>query len=192
MKTPTKKGKRKITITAALIGALALACGVAAFFSMTSDISKNTIKSSNLKVDLVIFEEVDGEEVPATGEVTIIPGDDVSRIARVKNTGDEEAWVRVSVQLIKDGEISHYAGGSSVALDGRNEKWDFKDGDEDHLYYKDPLKPGEMTEPIFRGVEINEEVGTDFDGTNLKVDAEGTQVKNNGSTVEEAKGWTTN
>ena len=180
--------KRRVLSIAVILGIL---MGVAVFAAQyTSDVVKSKVSAGNLKVDLVIFETVEGKEVPVTGEVTIIPGSDVDRIARVKNTGNGDAWVRVKASLVKGDSTESYADTKDIELIGIDaDSWELQDG---YWYYKKPLAAGATTEPLFTSVSINANIGNDFDGTNLKIDAEGTQVKNNGSTVFEAEGWTSN
>lgn len=179
--------RKRIISICAILG---IVLGVAVFAAQNiSDIAKSTISASNLDIEVVMEEESGGTVKPVSGETTIVPGAEISRIATVKNTGKEDAWVRVKADFIINGDSSSAADSDYIELLGLNDSdWKWKDG---YWYYTKPLASGAVSEALFTGIKIlPDELDDSFDETNLKVDAEGTQVKNNGSTVFEAAGWT--
>ena len=183
--------KKRIASIAVVAGILAVAVVFAA--RVVSDISESTVNARNLKIKVVMSEENGGTEGPVSGETVIIPGAEVSRIARVRNTGAEDAWVRAKANLYVNGDSVLAKDNSYITLKGENTTdWTWRE-EEGYWYLNEPLKAGATSEVIFTGLKVTEEdLDESFSGANLKVEAEGTQVKNNGSTVFEANGWTSN
>ena len=66
--------------------------------------------------------------------------------------------------------------------------WTEKDG---YYYYTKPLKPGEVTAPIFTAVTFNADMGNEYQNATATVDvfAQAVQTANNGATVMDAQGW---
>ena len=54
-----------------------------------------------------------------------------------------------------------------------------------------PLKPGEVTAPIFTAVTFNANMGNEYQNATATVDvfAQAVQTANNGATVMDAQGW---
>ena len=182
-KEKVRMNKRRIISIVAILGILAAVSVFAVQY--ISDVAKNTVKASNVKIKVVMLEDKGSGEVPVEDETTIVPGGEVSRIAKVKNTGDQTVWVRVKPALVlSDGSIDS----SLITLNGIDTASWTEQGD--YWYYNKALEPGETSDALFTSVTISDSIDASFDGANLKVDAEGTQVKNNGSTALEAEGWT--
>ena len=180
--------KKKIILIVSVVIIIVLAAGSSAFF-VKSGISKNTITASNVKIDVVMTEEKNGSTVVVSGKTPIVPGSNVSRIARVKNTGKEDAWVRVYLS-VSDGnrEMSVHDFGY-VEVDGINTtSWTEKDG---YYYYDRPLASGETSDPLFDELRFADDMGNSYAGSNLSfnVNGEGTQVKHNGDSALDAQGW---
>lgn len=68
--------------------------------------------------------------------------------------------------------------------------WTEKDG---FYYYKEALKPGEVTEPIFTAVTFKSDMGNEYQNATATVDiaAQAVQSANNGENALEAAGWPT-
>lgn len=182
---------KKRSISTAIIMVLLLGAVVFAavmIMRVTSDVSRSRITASNVEIK-VLMEETEGQEL-TSDETTIKPEDTVSRIAKVKNTGDQPAWVRVKTSIVVGGETVAYKDNGYLELKEINSD-DWAEGDDGYWYYKEILEPGATSTALFKSIDILD-VGTDFDGANLKVDAEGTQSKNNGGSWDEAKGWPQN
>lgn len=66
--------------------------------------------------------------------------------------------------------------------------WTKKDG---YYYYSKPLKPGEVTAPIFTAVTFKADMGNEYQNATATVDvsAQAVQTANNGDTVMATKGW---
>lgn len=170
-----------------------LAYSTSAYFT-TEKTATNIITSGNIQIDLqetAITE--DGETVlfeDSQERFDVMPAQEVSKIVKVKNTGDNAAYVRISVA--KAIELAEGVQGEPnvelVTLDFDDENWTAKDG---FYYYNEPLAPGATTEALFNNVTFEPEMGNMYQNSTatIKVNAQATQVKNNGASVFEAAGW---
>ena len=171
-----------------------LAYSTSAYFT-TEQTATNVITSGNIQIDLqetAITE--DGETVlfeDSQERFDVMPAQTVSKIVKVKNTGDNAAYVRISVA--KAIELAEGVQGEPdvelVTLDFDDENWTAKD--DGYYYYNKPLAPGATTEALFNNVTFEPEMGNMYQNSTatIKVNAQATQVKNNGASVFEAAGW---
>lgn len=183
--------KRKILIIAILIICLAgLTGGTIAYFT-AEDTATNVITAGNLSIELVETAlDAEGETVPFRDVVGVVPGSQVSKIVRVKNTGDAAAYVRVHVETViylaegKDGQVDL----SLVTVDINTESWTEKDG---YYYCNTVVQPGELTPPLFTKVSFDAGMDNRYTESTVKliVHAQATQWKNNGQSALEASGW---
>ena len=170
-----------------------LAYSTSAYFT-TEQTATNVITSGNIQIDLqetAITE--DGETVlfeDSQERFDVMPAQTVSKIVKVKNTGDNAAYVRISVA--KAIELAEGVTGEPnvelVTLDFDDENWTAKDG---FYYYNEPLAPGATTEALFNNVTFEPEMSNMYQNSTatIKVNAQATQVKNNGANVFKAAGW---
>lgn len=182
--------KRILVIAVIAIFASLAAYGTLAYFTY-EDTATNVITAGDVKIDLEEWAESEGGSlVPFEDIDDVMPGMDVSKIVQVKNTGGQDAWIRVSVEKTitladgKDGEVDL----SLVTYDLNTEYWTEKDG---YYYYNEVLKPGETTEPLFTTVSFSKEMSNMYQHSRavVEIDAQATQAKNNGTTVFDAAGW---
>lgn len=189
--------KKKILLAAAIVICMAIgAAGTLAYFT-AEDTAHNVITSGNVKIELVEqTQDGDGNltDFPKEGIHGIMPGAQVSKIVRVKNTGKNEAWIRVRVeaQLFNaDGSsLPQETPSGAPVLDftmGENWHMDF-DG---YLYYAKPLAAGESTEVLFDTVRFAPEMDNAYQNctANLVISAQAVQTANNGDTVTQAADW---
>ena len=187
--------KKKIAIGAVLVLCLSMLIYSTIAYFNTADTARNVITAGDIKIEL---QETainnDGEEIlfeQSQERFDVMPGQDVSKIVRVKNTGGNPAYIRVQVQ--KAIALAADAQGDVdldlISLDFDSEKWTL--GDDGYYYYNEPLAPGETTAALFNKVTFAAEMGNMYQGSKatIKVTAEATQVKNNGATVFDAAGW---
>ena len=182
--------QKALVISAAAIIAATAVYGTAAYFTAEST-ARNVITAGSVKIEL---QEralgADGAEKPFEDVVGVLPGETVSKIACVKNTGDSPAWVRVSVA--KSIELAAGAQGetdvSLVGMDMDTENWSERDG---FWYYNRALAPGETTKPLFTSVSFHTSMGDMYQQSRavISVNAYATQTANNGATALEAAGW---
>lgn len=171
--------KRYLIPAAALALILVLAGGTIAFLTRTGD-ARSEVSASNVKVSLVMLERDDeGNTKEVPDSVTVSPGEEVRRVASIKNTGDQTAWVRLSTPVDMEG--------IEIGPDEFDD-WEYQEG---FWYYKNALEPGESTSGVAIFVYIDSGLGNEDSGSTVELDvrAEGTQKKNNGEQVLEAQGW---
>lgn len=183
--------KKKIAAVVVLVALAVMSIsGTMAYFT-ADNIATNVITSGNIKIDLVEMEKTsDGELVPFENKDGVMPGDQISKIVTVKNTGDNPAYIRVAVSQIvtlANGQISG-EGNAHIKCDFNTTDWTYKDG---YYYYNEALAAGAETEPLFTTVAFSAAMGNVFQNCTAKIDvsAFAVQVKNNGANVFEAAGW---
>lgn len=174
-----------------LVILIAAVQGTVAYFTR-SIVTHNVITSGAIDIELEEFTKDENDEtIPWKDVEGITPGEDVSKIVRVKNTGPNDAWVRIVVKTdVSKEDGSAYKDGDLV-IDFDTTYWTQKDGEADTYYYKQKLLPGAVTEPLFETVSFSTGMGNDYQNATIEisVEAHGTQYDNNGATVLEAKGW---
>ena len=181
--------KKRLLLVALIVCCLATAAaGTIAYFT-AEETSYNVITTAALDVDLI--EETDGGDPwPEEGFDGIEPGMDVTKIAYAENTGDTDAYVRMIVDKVitaapgvtKELDFEH------ITLDINTKYWAEKDG---IYYYKEVLKPGKETEPLFTNVHFGVELGNEYMNAKVQINVtmQAVQAKNNGSSALVAAGW---
>ena len=212
--------KKKLFSLSLIITCLAtISTGTLAFFQ-AKDVAHNVITSGGVDIDLVEkaenpdedpndptddfidFEDVDG----------IVPGQDVSKIVYVQNTGASDAWVRIRADVsitLADGTEGSI---DVLTIDYNKADWIYKADAEGtgYWYYKDPLPPPTQPEsgdpviaettPLFTKVTFIPDMDNSYQGctTRIDVSAQAVQVANNPmkenedptiDDVLEAAGW---
>ena len=177
--------KRKLLIIFGIVAILAvLSAGTIAYFTAETT-AKNVISTGN--VQMVVHETTaSGAEFPKEG-VVIMPGDTVSKIVTVENTGNQPFYLRIRLtQAVNDEKLT---ADGCLNIQINRTYWLEKDG---YYYYYRALNAGEKTEPLFSEVNFdlfgidNRYIGKNF---TLDVDASAVQSKNNGGDVLNAIGW---
>lgn len=180
--------KRKLLILSVLaICVASLTAGTLAYFN-AEDTAHNVITSGG--VSIAIQEWADEEkQTPFVDLDGIMPDMSVTKIAEVKNTGASEAWIRVSItkaiELAGEGTPDI----DLVELDLNTNDWTL--GEDGYLYCNEPVKPGEVTAPIFTTVSFNKAMGNEYQYATATVDivAQAVQTANNGTSALDAQGW---
>lgn len=183
--------QKLLTLSAVIIVAALSAYGSIAYFT-SEDTARNAITAGNVKIELQ--EKMltpDGEKtVPFEDQLGVMPGCTVSKIVQIKNTGDQPAWVRVSVdKAIRLAE--GYEGDVDLSLISFNlntDYWTEKDG---FYYYTKPLAPEQTTQPLFTAVDFAGTMSNLYQNGKavLTVNAYATQTAHNGNTALDAAGW---
>ena len=179
--------KRKLLILSVLAICIAtLAAGTLAYFTSEGK-AHNVITTGGVKIAVQEWAD-ENKQTPFENLEGIMPGMTVTKIAEIKNTGASDAWVRVKVEksIKLKGKGTPDTGLVELALNTAD--WTEKDG---YYYYKEALKPGEVTAPIFTAVTFKPEMGNEYQNATATVDvsAQAVQTANNGDTVMDAKGW---
>ena len=184
--------KRRLLAGAVIVMCLSLlAYGTLAYFT-AEDTAHNVITSG--EIDIELQEWADEEKTtpfPEDGVNGVMPGTDVTKIVEVKNTGSNAAYIRVKVEkeiVLPDG-VEGEPDSSLMKIDFDETYWE--KGEDGYYYYKEALKPGEVTAPIFTAVTFKPEMGNEYQNATATVDvsAQAVQTANNGDTVMDAKGW---
>ena len=182
--------KKRIGLIATIVCCIAiLASGTVAYFT-AQETAYNVITTGALAMRLV-EEGADGKPFPKEGITGVLPNMDVTKKAYVENTGDVDMYVRIALDT--NVESMQEGGGAlpfddHISLDINTEDWT-KQGD--YYYYKEALKPGEATEPLFTTVSFDAEMGNEYMDARVRidVDAQAVQSKNNTDSPLTAAGW---
>ena len=179
--------KKKLLILSLAAICLAItAIGTLAYFT-SEGTAHNVITTGG--VEIAVQEWADVEKTKPFEDLTgVMPNTTVTKIAEIKNTGASDAWVRVKVEKNIKLQGEGTSDTSLVELTLNTADWTEKDG---YYYYKEALKPGEVTAPIFTAVTFKPDMGNEYQNATATVDvtAQAVQTANNGATVMDAQGW---
>lgn len=183
--------KKRVLIIALVALCLSLCVGGTVAYFTAESTATNVITAGSIKIELQenMISKDNGQIVKFEDQIGIMPGEKASKIVQVKNTGDNVAFVRIAVtKNIELTDDTAQADLSLVALNINTEFWMEKDG---FYYYNSELKPGDTTEPLFTEVSFGKAMDNLYQNckVTIQVDAQATQVANNGSTAVEASGW---
>lgn len=177
--------KRRIFLICLVAALLAMASvGTYAYYTQKA-VATNVITTGG--VDIALYEATaEGEPYPSE-PVTILPGDVVSKVVTVENTGGHPAYLRIRLTPgINDSQLT---AADCIRLDINEDAWT-QSGD--YYYYNTALAPGSTTEPLFTQVTfVGEKVTNAYLGKlfSLDVDVFAVQSENNGDSPLEAHGW---
>lgn len=187
--------KKILALSMVAICMSVVAYGTLAYYT-ASETAENVITSGNVGIELLEWADADRtisyEEMYPDNIVTdVMPGTDVTKVVEVKNSGDNPVWVRVSVdkQIIMDEQMDEKADTGLMTMDFDTDNWTV--GNDGYYYYTKPLEAGKTTESLFAAVAFDPAMDNTYQNCKAKVEvkAYAVQTANNGTTVEEAKGW---
>ena len=108
------------------------------------DRTTNIISVGELSGDLIdIYEQ----------EAVVMPGDRVSKVVSVKNSGTSDGLVRVRLESVWTDSGEETADGQ-FTFDVNKENWLF-DADTGYYYYLGVLAPGATTEPLLNSFSVS-------------------------------------
>lgn len=184
--------KRRLLAGAVIVMCLSLlAYGTLAYFT-AEDTAHNVITSGGIGIELQEWADEDKTlPFPEDGVSGVMPGTAVTKIVEVKNTGASAAYIRVRVEkeiLLTEG-VEGEADPGLMIIDFDETCWE--KGEDGFYYYKQALKPGAVTEPLFASVSFDTAMGNIYQNSTARVDvtAYAVQTANNGSSALDAKGW---
>lgn len=184
--------KRRLLAGAVIVMCLSLlAYGTLAYFT-AEDTAHNVITSGEIAIELQEWaDEEKTTPFPADGVSGVMPGTDVTKIVEVRNTGSNDAYIRVRVEkeiLLPDG-VEGEPDAGLMNIDFDQTCWTL--GEDGYYYYKEALKPGAVTEPLFASVSFDPAMGNLYQNSSARVDvtAYAVQAANNGEGVMDAQGW---
>lgn len=183
--------KKVITVSLFIILIAIISSGTIAYFTAVHT-AENVITTGSLKIEVIETAKTEGslEEVPFEDIKNAMPNGTYSKIARVKNIGEQPLYLRVYVEnsfKLRSGEVIDDTD-NLVSLNYDTENWTYKDG---YYYYNRALTSQQLSAPLFTEVHFDEDMGNRYQDstTYVKVIAQATQAANNGNSVFEAKGW---
>ena len=185
--------KRKILALAIIAFMCALIVGGTSAYFTFSDRAHNIITTSGIAIELIEDTNqvgVDGRAIPFTNVTDAMPGDVISKIPKVKNIDDGDAYIRMRITAnvnYPDGKSNRISPDMfNLDIDAAN--WQSSNG---YYYYNQELGKNQITAPLFTTVTIPDSLSDQYQGATFSLDvyAEAVQVANNGSNVMEAKGW---
>lgn len=193
--------KRKIFIIAVIVICTAvLTSGTIAYFT-SEDVAHNVITTGKIGIE-VVEKTVNAENVlvdfPTDGVKNVMPGQSVSKIVWVKNSGTAAAWIRVEVEIDIIAENgtklpAKLSDGTAVAAFSVLGGW--IDGGDGFYYYENPVSAGGVTTELFKEVTFSLSMGNEYQNSaaDVVVYAQAVQSANNpvpdGGDVTDVKGW---
>ena len=183
--------KKRFFACAILMIMVSLLCQTTFAYFTASVTVENTITTGGIDVELH-QKTSDGKNVSNLDG--IMPGAAVSRIVTVENKQDD-AYVRVKVDVTvydkegKEMNLSEAELNKLLSIDYNTENWTKKDG---LWYYNAPMTKGAVTEPLCTQILMAAESMTNeyqFITVSLSIQAQATQVANNGTNSLDAAGW---
>lgn len=182
--------KRKILCLSVIAIMLAiLAAGTIAYFTAEGR-AHNVITTGSVELELKEWADENKTE-PFKNLEGVMPNTTVTKIAEIKNIGKSDAWIRVKIQKSIELKYEGNPDTDLVELNLNDTDW-ITDGE--YYYYKNALKPGETTTPIFTSVTFKAAMGNEYQDAKATVDvyAQAVQTANNPATdgdVKTVKGW---
>ena len=174
----------------ALLGALVVG-GTSAYFT-AAERTHNIITTSGIAIELIEDTDeigVDGRPIPFTNIEGAMPGDRISKIPKVKNVDEGDAFIRMKItaSISKDGGAEQEIPLDIFELD-LNRSWSYSNG---YYYYLRTLHANETTAPLFTTVGIPVNLPDEYQNATfaLEVRADAVQAANNGETALSAQGW---
>ncbi|MCR4963724.1 MAG: SipW-dependent-type signal peptide-containing protein [Firmicutes bacterium] len=184
------KNKKAIAALIALICLLAFVLSTWAYFT-DEQRTRNYITTGEVAIEVHEYAD-DAMTVPfpTEGISGVMPGESVTKIVVVENTGSSPAWIRVKADkaiTLAQG-VEGAPDTSLILLDIDTSAWSEQDG----WYYLDTaLEPGETTPPLFRHVEFDASMQNLYRNSKAEVSitAQAVQTANNGESAATALGW---
>ena len=182
--------KKAIAALIALICLLAFVLSTLAYFTAEQR-THNIITTGEVAITVSEYaDEAKTVPFPTDGVTGVMPGDSVTKIVEVNNTGSSPAWVRIRVDKVitlAEG-VEGTPDTSLILLDLDTADWTEQDG---WYYLNTALQPGETTSPLFRHVQFDASMQNLYRNSkaDVIVTAQAVQTANNGGSALEALGW---
>lgn len=183
--------KKRFAILSALMVCMGIAVSGTVSHVTVSAKARNVITAGSVSIRLNEMSRMEnGELVPYEPPEKVMPGQQVSKIVTVSNTGQNPAYVRLLLWCGRSDDAEAPADPLPpwMGLDLNTADWTRRDG---AFYYNTPLAPGEQTRPLFTTVTFSEDLGNDCQNSRvqLHITAQATQSENNGDRSWLAGGW---
>lgn len=184
--------KRRLYAGAVIVMCLSLLVyGTLAYFT-AEDTAHNVITSGEIDIELQEWaDEEKTMQFPENGVSGVMPGTDITKIVEVRNTGSNDAYIRIKVEkeIVLPEGVEGEPDSGLMKIDFDETYWE--KGDDGYYYYVKALNPGAVTEPLFASVSFDSAMGNIYQNSTAKVDvtAYAVQAANNGDGAMDAKGW---
>lgn len=173
--------KKQIIIGSVFAITAAVAAGSTLAYFTAEDTAENVISTGN--IDIAVNEYKKGTESDVLEAYTpptepLMPGETVSKIVKIENTGSGSAYIRAKVSMyFKDNDTLST---EPVQLLLNTDDWTYND-DDGYYYYNDILDTSSETTPLFESFTLESSAGNDYENQTLiiDIDAQAIQSKNN-------------
>lgn len=190
--------KRLIAVVVAVCALAVLAVGSTFAFFTSKDNAGNTFTMGNVKIALTETTDRTGDDI-YTAEVkddnkgiiygNVLPNTEISKKPIVTNTGANDAWIRVQLNVISTSENetmqANIAALKQAIIDDMvaHYSWAVKADDDGYIYYTSVLAPEEVAK-LFETVSIPKTWGNEAADANftIEISAQAVQADNNGTT----------
>ena len=190
--------KKKILVLAVIaISFSIMAYNTLAYFTAEAT-AHNVITADAVSIEIEEWQQTDDGLVPYPDEpIKVMPASRVSKIVKVKNS-KADAYIRARFDVVvmdsesKSIELDEETLDSIIEVALNTTYWETKEVDDGWLYYKDVVGTGIATNPLFTEVVFSGvNMTNEYQNCTVEIDviAQAVQVKNNGATAWEAKGW---
>lgn len=180
------KKRRMILMTSMVLAVLLIAGGTFAWFTAKAEDVENDFKAGTVELDLK-------ECFYDCGADNVNPGDCFYKHVYIKNTGTKKARFRIKLDnqfedgLPTDGVVKYdlYKG----LLNYRY----WKDGGDGYIYYRNTLRPGQYTRPLFKNDKIcfdGEAMNDDYQGKKFTMTIGAEAIQSSNGAPEEEWGLT--
>ena len=172
--------KKKMFALIAVLVLLTTAVAGTVAHNTKSKQTHNVITSGYVDIDLR-ESKLEGETEVPYGDVVLglMPGVSQSKIVRIHNVGEQNAWVRAKVDVSIKTSEGKALPADMLEIDFDNTKWEKVEG---YYYYKEYLtKDGKTETPLFTQVKLKGAAGNEYQNAEIKVNvkAEAIQWQNN-------------
>ncbi|MGE4353722.1 MAG: hypothetical protein AB7D36_06525 [Oscillospiraceae bacterium] len=175
--------RKKIVAGGILLIAIALLAAGTFAYLVSETRATNVITTGTVELTLTEYSITQGEDgkserVLYVAPDKILPGETVSKIPVITNTGTASFWTRMKIEIKVDGEVIDDAD-TYVTIDMDEINWIYKE--DGWYYYKSTVEPGEEALPLFDTVTFDSAMGNDFQNKEISIDvvAEAVQSQNN-------------
>ena len=189
--------KRLFFATVIVICLSLLTSGTLAYFT-TADTARNVITTGGVDIEIVEQQLVGDQLKPFPDEpIRVMPATSVSKIVTVKSL-EQTAWIRAKYTVTvydpnkKVMDIPEEELNRVIVIEPDSKNWTYKNG---WWYCNTAVGAGKETAPLFETVAFS---SPDMDNkyqlctVTVDVNAQAVQKANNGTTVQEANGWSEN
>ena len=171
-----------------------------AYFWDTRVSSSQTIAPGNLDIELLEIEDINSSQTMAASPVKFIPGLNISKTVKVKNTGSLSVYLRVKIEKTVINYENDLPEGWEELItcdfkiddestpDIIENLWIYRDG---YYYYHGEVAPQSTTASLFDVIHFSPVMGNEFTNSTieLKITCQAIQAANNSGNPLTAWGW---